>query len=237
MRKGDQLLASRDNKRAKTFWASFSDYYVKVTRFDDLHARTTVEAYVREGAIQDGHRVLDAGCGHLRISLALLHLMPAVQIVGADLTHNLLVEGKTSFEEIRGTSPEVACADLVHLPFEDNEFDAAMSARVFHYIEDPLIALAELRRVLKPGGRLVYSVPNSYNPIKRLRYPGKLYAPRDLGAWLKGAGFVDVHMRSMCFFPFGGAWESRWCHLERIAFVPILGLIGGNAIASGQKPR
>ena len=58
-------------------------------------------------------------------------------------------------------TPTYSC-DLAHLPVEDHRFDAVLFTQVMEHLPDPLAVLRELHRVLKPGGRLLYSGPLFY---------------------------------------------------------------------------
>lgn len=102
-----------------------------------------------------GELILDAGCGTGRNMEGLLGA--GARVVGIDFSAGML-------EVARRTRPEasLAVADLqALLPFVDACFDAALCALVGEHLADLLLTLSELRRVLKPGGRLVFSV---YHP-------------------------------------------------------------------------
>lgn len=60
---------------------------------------------------------------------------------------------------VAGRGLPVVRARLPHLPFADDSFDLAVSLDVFEHIEDDVAAIAEVRRVLRPGGRLIATVP------------------------------------------------------------------------------
>jgi SAM-dependent methyltransferase len=234
-----QRQAADSVERAQSFWSSLSQFYVDKTQLDDLRTRSIASVFVREAALRGSDEVLDAGCGHLRISMALMRLVPGISLLGVDLTQSLLDQGAQLLAE-RGLPPmETVCADLAKLPMPDDRFDKIVSARVFQYISDPVATLKELRRVLKPGGRLVFSVPNKLNPIKLAAYRGRLHTPAELGQWLRDAGFVDVNYGSACFIPgqLGRQWDSSWIAAEQVSKLPAVGQIGGNAWASGRKPQ
>ncbi|WP_127473740.1 class I SAM-dependent methyltransferase [Microbacterium sulfonylureivorans] len=100
-----------------------------------------------------GRRILDAGCGSGPLSAAL-------RTRGAALT---AFDGSPAMVELArrrlGDDVPVSVADLAEpLPFEDDAFDDVVASLVLHYLEDWAGPLAELRRVLKPGGRLILSV-------------------------------------------------------------------------------
>ena len=100
-----------------------------------------------------GRRILDAGCGSGPLSAAL-------RAKGAALT---AFDGSAAMVQLArrrlGDDVSVTVADLAEpLPFAEGEFDDVVASLVLHYLEDWAGPLAELRRVLKPGGRLILSV-------------------------------------------------------------------------------
>ncbi|NWG47193.1 MAG: class I SAM-dependent methyltransferase [Alphaproteobacteria bacterium] len=111
-----------------------------------------------------GQRVLDLGCGQGR-HVHGLYYAGALDVVGVDLSHADLVRTRQGFEacpdleapETRSFS--LAVADALHLPFADASFDRIVCSEVLEHIPDYEAALAEIRRVLKPGGLLAVSVP------------------------------------------------------------------------------
>ncbi|WP_299440882.1 class I SAM-dependent methyltransferase [uncultured Phycicoccus sp.] len=100
-----------------------------------------------------GLRVLDAGCGSGPLSEA-LQARGAV-VTGFDRSVAMVDLARRRL----GADARVCVADLAEpLPYEDDEFDVVTASLVLHYLEDWTGPLAELRRVLKPGGRLIVSV-------------------------------------------------------------------------------
>ncbi len=100
-----------------------------------------------------GRRILDAGCGSGPLSAALLARGAAV--TGFDVSAAMVELARQRL----GDGADLRVADLAApLPFADAEFDDVVSSLVLHYLEDWAVPLAELRRVLKPGGRLIVSV-------------------------------------------------------------------------------
>lgn len=100
-----------------------------------------------------GRRILDAGCGSGPLSAALL--ARGAVVTGFDVSAAMVELARKRL----GDDADLQVADLAApLPFEDAEFDDVVSSLVLHYLEDWAVPLAELRRVLKPGGGLIVSV-------------------------------------------------------------------------------
>lgn len=110
-------------------------------------------AMLRLAGDVSGLRVLDAGCGSGPLSEA-LQARGAV-VTGFDQSAAMVDLARRRL----GADARVCVADLAEpLPYEDDEFDVVAASLVLHYLEDWTGPLAELRRVLKPGGRLIVSV-------------------------------------------------------------------------------
>jgi demethylmenaquinone methyltransferase/2-methoxy-6-polyprenyl-1,4-benzoquinol methylase len=99
-------------------------------------------------AVQPGDRVLDACCGTGDLAVA-ARKAGAGDVVGVDFSDRML-------ERARRKAPEVEWvqADVLELPFEDASFDAAVVGFGVRNVEDLEAGIKELRRVLRPGGRL-----------------------------------------------------------------------------------
>ncbi|HZQ80428.1 MAG TPA: ubiquinone/menaquinone biosynthesis methyltransferase [Gaiellaceae bacterium] len=98
-------------------------------------------------AVRPGDRVLDAACGTGDLAIA-DKKAGAASVVGLDFSERMLARArrKAPLEWVQG--------DLLALPFEDASFDAATVGFGVRNVADLDAALAELRRVLRPGGRL-----------------------------------------------------------------------------------
>src|SRR4051794_31525365 len=100
-----------------------------------------------------GRRILDAGCGAGPLFAALRERGAVVS--GIDQSAAMLELARQRL----GDDADLRVADLADpLPFPDAEFDDVTASLVLHYLKDWAPTLAELRRVLKPGGRLIASV-------------------------------------------------------------------------------
>ncbi|MFF4425085.1 class I SAM-dependent methyltransferase [Streptomyces sp. NPDC001549] len=104
-----------------------------------------------------GRRILDAGCGSGPLTAALRDR--GAVVTGIDASAGMLALARRRLGE--GVALHVA--DLRdRLPFADGAFDDVIASLVLHYLEDWGPALAELRRVLRPGGRLIASVDHPF---------------------------------------------------------------------------
>jgi SAM-dependent methyltransferase len=119
-------------------------------------------AFLQEALMpQAGERVLDVGCGAGTAELILSALQPGgVHFVGVDLASARLRDARRAMRE-QGVAAELAAADAAALPFAPATFDAAFAVAVLQHVPKPRAAIAALRRVLKPGGRLVLAEPDN----------------------------------------------------------------------------
>lgn len=121
-----------------------------------VHARGVDLAEMVAAAQPTGHeRVLDAGCGtgHTALTFA-----PHVaQVIGVDFTDAMLDQARHLADERSLNNVTFRLGDVEQLPFDDGEFDLVVSRYSAHHWPHPQRALAEFRRVLRPGGRLILS--------------------------------------------------------------------------------
>jgi ubiquinone/menaquinone biosynthesis C-methylase UbiE len=104
-----------------------------------------------------GRRILDAGCGSGPIAATLRDR--GATVTGFDSSAAMLELASRRL----GPDADLHLADLSDpLPFPDDTFDDVIAALVLHYLEDWAGPLAELRRVLKPGGRLIVAVDHPF---------------------------------------------------------------------------
>jgi len=112
--------------------------------------------------------ILDAGCGHGPLAGALIER--GARVTGFDSSEAMIGLAKQRL----GEEAELQVADLGQpLPFDDDTFDDVVASLVFHYLPDWQAALRELRRVLRPGGRLI--MPVNHPILYPWTNPGKDY--------------------------------------------------------------
>ncbi|GAB3209626.1 Methylase involved in ubiquinone/menaquinone biosynthesis [Marinactinospora thermotolerans DSM 45154] len=104
-----------------------------------------------------GRRILDAGCGAGPLSAALRDR--GADVTGIDASAGMLALARRRL----GDDVDLRVCDLSDpLPFPDGAFDDVVASLVLHYLEDWGPTLAEMRRVLRPGGRLIASVHHPF---------------------------------------------------------------------------
>ncbi len=112
-----------------------------------------------------GLRVLDAGCGPGNFGL--LMAREGADVYSVDIaTEAVAITSARAHRDGLALSPAVA--DVERLPFPDNAFDVCFCGWVLHHFPDLSASVAELRRVLKPGGKLALIEPNESSPVMRI---------------------------------------------------------------------
>lgn len=122
------------------------------------------------GRVPRGSRVLDLGCGTGELAAALA--AAGMRVVGCDISPQMLSRAAAS-----ATDASVGAVSWVRLdpgwqtlPFEARSFDAVVAASVLEYVAEPAAVLRECRRVLRPGGTVLCTVPNPSHPVRRLEW-------------------------------------------------------------------
>lgn len=106
--------------------------------------------------IRNGMRIADIACGTGMMSKEALTKYPSLEIEGLDFSEEMLRQGHKRLTAL-GMIDRVNLThgDAMDLPYEDNRFDAAMSAFLLRNVPSIPKALDEMKRVVKPGGKVV----------------------------------------------------------------------------------
>lgn len=179
-----------------------------------LYLRTTAElaAEVKSASYERmrvgyDHRVLDLGCGVGTDAIALARKVgPSGRAIGLDADPAMIEQARQA-ALAAGVNVRFDVADATALPVPDQYLDAARSERMFQHVESPERVAAELKRVLRGGGRLVVvdtdwaslSIATRESAIERRLVQFKAertlrsgYVARDLRRILGETGFRDV---------------------------------------------
>jgi SAM-dependent methyltransferase len=136
---------------------SFAEAYAAETEANLINGYYTRPAMLALAGDVAGRRILDAGCGAGPLFAALRD--GGALVTGIDKSAGMLALARRRL----GDDADLQVAELGRpLPFPDGAFDDVTASLVLHYLEDWGPALAELRRVLKPGGRLIVSVDHPF---------------------------------------------------------------------------
>jgi len=181
----------------------------------DLFYKREIELYKRIG-LEDGMAVIECGAGPGFLISNIVHDLPLCKATAlevdpyfTELLYNISREnGKTLFE--------VSSASIYNTGLPDNSFDFAIARLVLEHLNEPGKAIAEVKRILKPGGKIVlvsndfaYSLL-TYPPIPELDLMYKAYIKsriseggnpligRQLPVFLKNADFDSVNIEVIC---------------------------------------
>lgn len=173
-----------------------------LTRYERTLARVAVEDLL--GTVSGP--VLDAGCGIGMIG----RFYPGMDLYGVDASFPLLQQARTGYSLLVESR-------LEKLPFEDGVFEAILGLNVLHHVADPARAVAELARVLRPGGAFVALDPRKVGVIelaKRILRKGdkaytaehKAFSVREYATIVGGGGAFRVQeLRRFGFLALVGA--------------------------------
>ncbi len=126
---------------------------VESGRLED-QARTLEELLHHDTRFPAGSRVLEAGCGTGAQTAILARRSPGARITAVDIASASLAAAKQRLDELGLASVHFRQADCTCLPFADHTFEHVFVCFVLEHLARPEDMLLELRRVLKPGGRL-----------------------------------------------------------------------------------
>ena len=158
--------------------------------------------------VKKGEKALDAGCGTGIYSIELTKR--GALTTGVDSSGGMLDRAKSKAVK-DGHNIDFVCADALTLPFPDNYFDLVLSIGMLCYTEEREKALLEMRRVLKPGGRIIIGVLNKWSPWALFRRTKGLFketiynkaefiAPPYLELSLGRAGFEVKKLKTCLYF-------------------------------------
>jgi SAM-dependent methyltransferase len=195
-----------------------------------VHSARTVRnsaAYL-EPHLRAGLDVLDVGSGPGTITVELADLVAPGRVVGLDMSEDVVRQAQ-ELAAARGTrNVEFVAGSVYELPYADASFDVVHAHQVLQHVGDPVRALAEMRRVTRPGGLVaardvIYSKVALHPETDGLRLWADVYLPvhrangGEPDAGSRAAGFTEIASSASvwCFSSdderawWGGAWADR----------------------------
>jgi ubiquinone/menaquinone biosynthesis C-methylase UbiE len=186
------VLAERRSRSQEFFTAS-------AAQWDALRAELfgqRADLLALPGLLDEEWSVGDLGCGTGQLTAS---LAPFVRrVIAVDQSRAMLAAARSRLRD--HSNVELRSGDLEQLPIEDRELDAAVLLLVLHYVAEPVRALAEARRALQPGGRLlvVDMTPHAHDEYRQtMGHVWQGFAPDQIVAWGSEAGLERVRYRSL----------------------------------------
>ena len=202
----------------RTFQASAEAY----DRFMGRYSRELAEPFAALCLPSDGGRFLDVGCGPGALTAVAIARLGADAVVALDPAPGFVEACRTRHPGI-----EVRQGPMEALPFEDGEFATAAAQLVFHFVSDPDRGVAEMRRVVRPGGVVSASVWDFADEMEMLRafwdaalsldpdVPDEAHALRfgragELTGLFSGAGLRDVAESTLAVSTAYEGFDELW---------------------------
>ena len=171
--------------------------------------------------LRPGTRLLDVGCGPGTITADFARRLPDGRVIGVDASSAVIDDAAARYPEVT-----FMVGDLSSLPFPDGSFDVVHLHQVLQHLNDPVRALADLRRLIAPGGLLAARDADygamSWEPVSEgLERWLELYeacgravggepdAGRFMSAWAREAGYTAV-TESTSTWTYVTAEERDW---------------------------
>jgi ubiquinone/menaquinone biosynthesis C-methylase UbiE len=176
---------------------------------DVVEQRRVVRAAL---ALRAGDRVLDVGVGPGLLAAEMAaEVGPTGRICGIDVSDSMLAIASTRVEVPDGPRIELEQASATRIPYPAESFDVVVSTQVFEYLEDVAGALDEVRRVLRPAGRVVLLDTDWDSIVWRSSDDARMervltafeehlvdpHLPRTLGDVLAKSGFTLTHLQTV----------------------------------------
>ncbi len=176
--------------------------------------------------LSPGMRLLDVGCGPGTVTLDLADRVLPGCTVGVDREEAIIAEARRLLESRQIAGVEFRTADAYALAFDDASFDVVHAHQLLQHLTDPVAALVEMRRVLRPGGVLAVRdgdygafvwAPSEplldrwmelYHDVCR-HNGADADAGRRLLGWAQAAGFTEIHPTSSTW-TFADPDSRRW---------------------------
>lgn len=216
------------NTASSTFVASDGDAYEKLM---GRWSRQLALPFLDFVDTADGDRVLDVGCGTGHLAFALTHRTGAGEVRGVDLAEPYIAHARRHNQDPRIV---FEVADACALPFPDRSFDRVLSLLLLHFVPDADKAIAEMRRVAKPGSvvgaavwdvrggfvsnRMFFDTAAALDPAARERrarnFTRPMTRPGELAKAWRAAGFKGVDETTLSIRMEFASFADYWAPFE-----------------------
>ncbi|HEY3925376.1 MAG TPA: class I SAM-dependent methyltransferase [Acidothermaceae bacterium] len=116
-------------------------------RFMGRYSQPLAVTFVQHARVAPGARALDVGCGTGALTAELVPLLGAGAVSAVDPSEPFVVAMRSRFPDV-----DVRHSTAERLPYPDDSFDYALASLVVSFMSDPVAGLAEMARVVRPGG-------------------------------------------------------------------------------------
>ena len=198
--------------------------------------RAEVEAWFLLPRLQSGQRLLDVGCGPGTVTTGLARAVAPGLVTGLDAAPDVLAAARQHAAETGLANLEFVEGDVYDLNHPDETFDIVYANQLLQHLSDPVDALREIRRVLRPGGLLAvrdadYATMQPHPKFSEFERWNALYhqvayannaepdAGRKLPSWARAASFtkIETHPNVVLLEAeeariWGEAWSQRILH-------------------------
>jgi demethylmenaquinone methyltransferase / 2-methoxy-6-polyprenyl-1,4-benzoquinol methylase len=220
------------SEKVRNMFADIADDYDRINGILSfgVHNAWRKKTVLESGA-KPGDRVLDCATGTGDLALEFKKTVGHEgYVLGTDFCKEMIEHAPAKAED-KNLVVEFEVADAMNLPFDDNSFDITSIAFGIRNVDDPVVALKEMARVIKPGGRVV--VLEFGQPEGLIRYPYQFYSKHvmpTVGGWISGNREAYTYLpETSAKFPAGEKFLELMDKTESFSSRKAIKLTGGIA--------
>jgi SAM-dependent methyltransferase len=199
------------------------------------------------GGFEKSDRLLEVGCTAGAYTILLSR--DGYDVTGLDISAESIAAARVVARDQGLSTAHFLASDVDDMKIiPGNAFDGAFSFSTLRYLPDPVRSLREIRRVVRPGARVVVDFPNKYCPwFEFLKFLAggerhihdHTYSTRQVTEMMQAAGFVSIQAQRIIFFAkqFPGRFVRLYKVVDQIAeHTPLLSQFAGIIMCKGEKP-
>lgn len=191
-KKSEAAYDKKANKYTQTFDSKVTEYLKKRA--------------IEKLAFENGDKVLDVACG-IGDLLKRLKEKSLIDIYGVDISSKMVEESR---KNLNGNN-NIKVGNVESIPFDNEMFDSVITTAAFHHFQNPIEAIKDIKRVLKPGGRIIiydFTLPivvrQMVNPFIKLSPEGdvKFYSLKEIKEMFTNEGFESIEASKLSSFAY-----------------------------------